>query len=101
MRKVLKKPTKKNLASDWPDIKFPPINLWTVPQGQQMTLPIERTNAVLRTEKFLIDLCDPKKYPRVPYGVREEARRLLRHYPTKYDLVYIDSSFEPLDEKNL
>ena len=66
-----------------------------------MTLPIERTNAVLRTERFLIDLRDPKKYPRVPAGVREEANRLLRHYPTKYDLVYIDDSFQPLDEKEL
>lgn len=66
-----------------------------------MTLPIERTNAVLRTEKFLIDIQNPKKYPRVPSGVREEARRLLRHYPTKYDLVYIKDSFQSLDEKIL
>jgi len=66
-----------------------------------MTLPIERTNAVKRTERFLIDLQDAKKYPRVPAGVREEARRLLRHYPTKYDLVYIADSFQPLDEKEL
>ena len=66
-----------------------------------MTLPIERTNAVLRTERFLIDLMDSKKYPRVPANVREEARRLLRHYPTKYDLVYMDDSFEPLSEKQL
>lgn len=66
-----------------------------------MTLPIERTNAVLRTERFLIDLMDPKKYPRVPANVREEARRLLRHYPTKYDLTYMDDSFEPLSEKQL
>ena len=31
-----------------------------------MTLPIERTNAVLNVERFLMDLRDPKKYPRVP-----------------------------------
>jgi len=66
-----------------------------------MTLPIERTNAVLNVERFLMDLQDAKKYPRVPEGVREEARRLLRHYPTKYDLVYMDNSFQPLDEKDL
>ena len=66
-----------------------------------MTLPIERTNAVLRTEKFLVDLRDPKKYPRVPRAVREEAQRLLRHYPTKYDLVYMEDSFQPLEEKEL
>lgn len=66
-----------------------------------MTLPIERTNAVKRTERFLIDLQDAKKYPKVPANVREEARRLLRHYPTKYDLVYMEDSFQPLDEKEL
>jgi len=66
-----------------------------------MTLPIERTNAVKRTEQFLLDLCNAKKTPRVPASVREEARRLLRHYPTKYDLVYIEDSFQPLDEKEL
>lgn len=63
-----------------------------------MTLPIERTNAVLRTEKFLMDLRDPKKYPRVPRAVREEAQRLLRHYPSKYDMKYIADSFEPIKE---
>jgi hypothetical protein len=63
-----------------------------------MTLPIERTNAVLRTEKFLIDLCDPKKYPRVPREVRKEAQRLLRHYPSQYNMKYIADSFEPIKE---
>jgi hypothetical protein len=65
-----------------------------------MTLPIERTNAVLRTERFLMDLRDPKKYPRVPRAVREEAQRLLRHYPSKYDMKYIADSFEPIKEIN-
>lgn len=66
-----------------------------------MTLPIERTYAVQNTERFLLDLCNSKKTPRVPAGIREQARRLLRHYPTKYDLVYMDNSFQPLDEKEL
>lgn len=63
-----------------------------------MTLPTERTNAVLRTERFLIDLRDPKKYPRVPNAVREEASRCLRHYPSRYNMKYIEDSFEPLKE---
>ena len=62
-----------------------------------MTMPRERTQAVLQTERFLIDLRDPKKYPRVPKAVREEASRLLRHYPSKYHMEYIDESFEPLE----
>lgn len=65
-----------------------------------MTLPIERTNAVLRAERFLIDLRDPKKYPRVPKAVREEAHRLLRHYPSQYHMIYIEDSFEPLESIN-
>jgi len=59
-----------------------------------MTLPIQRTNAVLRTERFLIDLLDPKKTPRVPRAVRQEAGRLLKHYPTKFDMEYMEESFE-------
>jgi len=59
-----------------------------------MTLPTERTNAVLRTERFLIDLLDPKKTPRVPQAVRQEAGRLLKHYPTQYDMEYMEESFE-------
>jgi len=62
-----------------------------------MTMPSERTQAVLRTERFLLALRDPKKYPRVPKAVREEASRLLRHYPSKYHMEHIDESFEPLE----
>jgi hypothetical protein len=51
-----------------------------------MTVPIERTNAVLRTEEFLKDLLDPKKTPRIPKAIREQAYSCLRHYPTKYDM---------------
>lgn len=65
-----------------------------------MTLPDERTRAVLQVERFLMDLRNPKKYPRVPRAVREEAHRLLRHYPSQYDMMYIDESFETLKELN-
>lgn len=54
-----------------------------------MTLPIERTNAVIRTEKFLIDLLDPKKTPRVPRSIRQDARNLLRHYPSEFEMNVI------------
>ena len=64
-----------------------------------MTLPIERTNAVLNVERFLMDLRNPKKYPRIPKAVREEASRLLKHYPSQYDMKYIDESFEPLEDE--
>ena len=49
-----------------------------------MTLPIERKHAVINTEQFLKDLMDPKKTPRVPREVRQQAYRCLKHYPSTY-----------------
>jgi hypothetical protein len=51
-----------------------------------MTIPSERTRAVLNTEQFLVDLLDPKKTPRVPKDIRRRASSLLRHYPSLYDM---------------
>lgn len=51
-----------------------------------MTMPDERYRAVRNTEKFLLDLLNPKKTPRVPKRIREQAHSLLRHYPSKYDM---------------
>lgn len=51
-----------------------------------MTLPAERTNAVLDVRDFLRNLSDPKKTPRVPGDVRRTARALLKHYPGEYDM---------------
>lgn len=63
-----------------------------------MTMPSERTQAVLRVEKFLLDLRNPKKYPRVPKAVREEASRLLKHYPSQFDMIEPGERFEPLQK---
>jgi len=52
-----------------------------------MTLPYERFNSVKNTERFLLDLMDPKKTPRVPLAIRQRARQCLRHYPGSYDMV--------------
>lgn len=50
-----------------------------------MTLPFERTAAVLNTREFLLSLLDAKQTPRVPMKVRHEARRLLKHYPDYFN----------------
>lgn len=57
-----------------------------------MTLPDERTRAVINVREFLVRLSSPY----VEHGikgirkeVREEARRLLRHYPGHYDLYSV------------
>jgi hypothetical protein len=54
-----------------------------------MTIPSERTRAVLYTQDFLIDLLDPKKTPRVPKEIRRRASALLRHYPSDYDMEMV------------
>jgi hypothetical protein len=51
-----------------------------------MTLPDERYRAVLNTEQFLLELCDPAVTPRVPKVVRDRANSLLRHYPSSWDM---------------
>lgn len=51
-----------------------------------MTLPFERTRAVLQTRDFLMDLADRKKTPRVPLVIRRQALSLLRHYPNRFEM---------------
>lgn len=54
-----------------------------------MTLPYERTRAVVQTEEFLKNLINPKKTPRVPKEIRRQAYFLLRHYPNRMDMEII------------
>ena len=51
-----------------------------------MTLPDERYRAIVQTQKFLLDLCNPQHTPRVPKLIRDRARSMLRHYPTTFDM---------------
>jgi hypothetical protein len=51
-----------------------------------MTLPDERTRAVLNAQRFLRDLLDPKKTPRVPRKIRKAAGWALKHFPSSFDL---------------
>lgn len=50
-----------------------------------MTLPYEQYNSIVKTRNFLLSLMDPQKTPKTPRYLREEARRLLKHYPTEYE----------------
>jgi hypothetical protein len=59
-----------------------------------MTLPHERTRAVLSTQDFLLRLASPPRaggLAGIPKDVRSEARRLLRHYPLWFDLGRADA----------
>lgn len=53
-----------------------------------MTLPHERTRAVLHTAEFLTRISSPYGggIKGIPSDVRREARALMRHYPTFTDL---------------
>ncbi len=54
-----------------------------------MTLPDERYRALKWAEQFMKDLLDPSKTPKVPETVRQQARGVLRHYPSEYYLDQI------------
>ncbi|GAB3647834.1 BPSL0761 family protein [Ramlibacter alkalitolerans] len=47
-----------------------------------MTMPHERTRALVFTREFLRDLQDPSATPDVTLSIRQRARALARHYPT-------------------
>jgi len=51
-----------------------------------MTLPDERYRAVIQTAKFLQALSYSSEIKRVPLAVRQQARALLRHYPSDWDM---------------
>ena len=48
-----------------------------------MTLPDERYRAVVQATKFLTEILNT---PRVPKQIKEQAKSLLRHYPSAYDM---------------
>lgn len=51
-----------------------------------MTLPYERSLAVVETRKFLEQVFAD---PTVHESLREQANRLLRHYPTERDVLQV------------
>lgn len=60
-----------------------------------MTLPDERRRAILQTKDFLIRLSNPRVTPDVDKALREEAIRLMRHYPvTENELRKIGATSE-------
>ena len=57
-----------------------------------MTLPVERSRAIVSTETFLLDLLRGR-YARVPKLVREEAKHCLWHYPTRFEVKQIGTKY--------
>jgi hypothetical protein len=55
-----------------------------------MTTPHERTCSIVQAREFLQEL---RSSPEVPESVRNEAHRLLRHFPSDGDLLITASAF--------
>lgn len=54
-----------------------------------MTVPSERTSSVLRTRDFLFKILLPPSqggFPRTPKEVKKQARSLLKHYPSAFEM---------------
>lgn len=51
-----------------------------------MTLPFERTRAMLDVRLFLLELTDQALTPRVPRAMRGRAASLVKHFPTNADI---------------
>ncbi|MBD9565266.1 BPSL0761 family protein [Pseudomonas sp. PDM09] len=49
-----------------------------------MTMPHERTRSVIQTRDFLVELSRDMS---LPERIRRDAEFLLRHYPTREDMV--------------
>jgi len=55
-----------------------------------MTLPHERTTAVMATKEFLAALASPRKTKRIPKEIRRIASALLHHYPWWFELGHAE-----------
>ena len=68
-----------------------------------MTVPDERTRALVYGHAFFRDLLNPAVTPRVSREVRETAKWLLRHYPDPGTVRYAHNVcpelFRPLPEE--
>ena len=61
-----------------------------------MTIPFERTRALVECKRFLAELEDPARAPRDPGELRLIATWLLRHYPSLHDIDAAHSALPDL-----
>jgi len=66
-----------------------------------MTLPDERYRAVVQTARFLQALSYSSEIKRVPLAVRNEARRLLRHYPSEFDMLRVSQEVPDIFQERM
>ena len=61
-----------------------------------MTLPYERRNAIKWAREFLYSLLRRDVTPRVPMRIREQARSVLKHYPSDFDMDRAGENFDDI-----
>lgn len=61
-----------------------------------MTMPHERTRSMIQTRDFLVDL---SKDQALPESIRNNARRLLRHYPTSNEILLAGKVEEQMNNR--
>lgn len=60
-----------------------------------MTMPVERTRSVIQTGEFLVEL---SRDVSLPETIRWQAKQLLRHYPSRREVLYAGQMEEHLCE---
>jgi len=65
-----------------------------------VTVPFQRTRALIKAKQFLETMMDPKQTPRTPRWMRFKAKEILRHYPalTELELAHkaVPDTFGPV-----
>ena len=61
-----------------------------------MTIPYERTRALIETKSFLLKLVDTERLLHVPEAVRQHAEYLSRHYPSYADIELVHRALPDL-----
>lgn len=59
-----------------------------------MTMPHERTRALIFAGELLEDLRRPDLTPGIPNEIRQQALGVLRHYPSKDDIQWLANQVE-------
>lgn len=64
-----------------------------------MTLPRERNASIRWAYMFLGELLFPKSTPRVPKEIRQRAHRIIKHFPSDYDMDRFERGDEDVFER--
>ena len=57
------------------------MSIYKMPPGEP--IPDKEYHSMKETYKFLCDLIDPAKYPRIPKKIRDNAKLCLKDFPIR------------------